>query len=240
MLVAMNIRRPRCKDISEGSRSARIDTHAVEVNLDWWNRLLSDNPSVGGPLRGRINGRSTSSGSASIDRGDVFALADEASSDGNAALTMLWLSVAWGSGNRRRLCRKRVRGAAKKLKLGEELSEIASLARENPRTAYARMCPRSGGNLIKYLGPAFATKYLYFAGGGAPTHPSLILDSRVARALRDHCGWSDISPDEHWSADTYARYCTLLHEWALEMSSSLSRTVGGDEYERCLFDLGKP
>jgi ABC-type transport system substrate-binding protein len=60
---------------------------------------------------------------------------------------------------------------------------------------------------IAHLGPALFTKYLYFAGAGAPDHPSLILDSRVAVALVD-IRWTSLRPETGWPAETYQRYCS--------------------------------
>ncbi|MEU8636201.1 hypothetical protein AB0C38_28895 [Amycolatopsis sp. NPDC048633] len=45
-------------------------------------------------------------------------------------------------------------------------------------------------NRFRSFGPSFFTKFLYFAGGGAPEHRYLIPDRVVATALRDHCGWT--------------------------------------------------
>lgn len=64
---------------------------------------------------------------------------------------------------------------------------------------------------VAWLGPAFFSKYLFFAGGGAAGHPSLILDARVASALRYRCRWESLHPGGPWLAVTYARYCTLTN-----------------------------
>lgn len=64
--------------------------------------------------------------------------------------------------------------------------------------------------LLGQLGPAFFTKYLYFAGGGEPHHPCTILDVNVARALQDTCGWSSLPITGGWGSSAFDRYCTLL------------------------------
>jgi hypothetical protein len=93
---------------------------------------------------------------------------------------------------------------------------------------------RPGGrNEIRSLGPSFFTKFLYFAGGGSPDHPCLILDRVVATALRDHCGWTSLHPTGPWPAETYRRYCGLLARWAQDYHCA------PDELERTLFD-GEP
>lgn len=84
---------------------------------------------------------------------------------------------------------------------------------------------------IKYLGPAFFTKLLYFAAG-RPTpvdtrHP-LILDRRVAAAL----GWTKTSG---WRTSEYSRYLDLveqLHErWRPDLPT--------DVIEYTLFQAGR-
>jgi hypothetical protein len=69
------------------------------------------------------------------------------------------------------------------------LTEAAGLSRTGPATAYTLLRP-NGRNA--HLGPSF-TKFLYFAGGGAEDHPCLILDRRVATALRTECGWTGLA-----------------------------------------------
>jgi hypothetical protein len=73
--------------------------------------------------------------------------------------------------------------------------------------------------LLKYLGPAFFTKYLYFAGGGAATRPCVILDRVVAANLRAR-GWDGLR-SASWSAVTYVQYCELLACLAREASNRL-------------------
>ncbi|MEU3642239.1 hypothetical protein AB0E59_02580 [Lentzea sp. NPDC034063] len=62
------------------------------------------------------------------------------------------------------------------------LTRAADLSRSDPPSAFALLRP-GNSNAIRYLGPSFFTKFLYFAGGGAPDHPCLILDRVVATRL---------------------------------------------------------
>ena len=71
---------------------------------------------------------------------------------------------------------------------------------ENVDAAYASLW-RGGDNRIKYFGPAFFTKWLYFStyeDWVSNELPPLILDARVANAL----GWWPYG----WSASDYATY----------------------------------
>lgn len=109
------------------------------------------------------------------------------------------------------------------------LTEAAGLSRTEPEAAYRLL-----NGQIKNIGPAFFTKYLYFAGAGDPEHPSLILDARVAAALRDHCGWDSLRIGGAWPPDTYGRYCSLLQRWARELTAS-GKKVHAEHLEFRLF-----
>jgi hypothetical protein len=121
----------------------------------------------------------------------------------------------------------------------EGLQDAAELSQTDPSSAYQAVCPTTRRNLVKYLGPSFATKFLYFAGGGSEKHPSLILDRVVATALHNECGWASLSTRGAWPESTYSRYCTLAHRWAREATMRCKHTVAPDEIEKALFQLGK-
>jgi hypothetical protein len=198
-----------------------IYNHEADVGRSWWTKTLGDY-GFDDTLSGEI-----------ICRGDIFALADGAASDPDAALTLLWNALAWGSGSGRRNNKARIvavaadRDAATGL-----LQEAARRSRDNPLDAYDLLYPRNK-TAISDLGPAFFTKYLYFAGAGSPQHPSSILDENVAHALNQTCGWKTL-PLKNWYATTYERYATLLARWVKK--HSLARR---DVIERWLFEEGK-
>ena len=110
------------------------------------------------------------------------------------------------------------------------LRSAAQLSHSDTESAYNTLYPRAVP-AIAHLGPAFFTKYLYFAGAGAPDHASLILDSRVAAALVD-IGWTSLHPEGGWPAETYGRYCALFARWAREAGN-----LRPDLFERWLFDF---
>ncbi|WAL49798.1 hypothetical protein OQN32_28605 (plasmid) [Rhodococcus pyridinivorans] len=150
---------------------------------------------------------------------------------------LLWLSMAWGTGSRRRLVHRRMRTvAAEPHRYVEVLAKAADCSRTDPGTTYALLYP-GNRTRIPFLRPAFFTKLLYFAGTGNPDHPSLILDSRVATALH-HAGWTSLRSGGRWPADTYQRYTELLARWGTEQSAWTGRTIIGDVLERWLFDHG--
>jgi len=65
---------------------------------------------------------------------------------------------------------------------------------------------------IPFLGPAYFTKYLYFAGLGCGiNHYPLIMDTRILQSLRALLGKRAFSEG---TADDYQNYIATLHEWA--------------------------
>ncbi len=180
---------------------------------------------------GRLEGAS----SMTISRGELFSMAGSLDSDRDV-LRLLWHVLAWGSGSRLRLNRRRLDGISKAPgAAAAALRDAARLSRTDPEAAYRCLSPGTGTPL-PYLGPAFFTKYLYFAGAGAPDHPCLIIDSRVAHALNTRCGWTTLRSGGNWPPETYQRYCTLLARWAREESDRSGRQVCADQIERWLFE----
>ncbi|ORJ61163.1 hypothetical protein [Mycobacterium simiae] len=198
-----------------------IDNHKVEVGRDWWTSTLQ-----------KYGFEDTLVGET-IHRADVFALAVQAAETPSAALTLLWNSLAWGSGRKRRNNKARIASVARdRESVAVQLQQAAWLSRTNPGAAYRLLYPNNR-TAIRELGPAFFTKYLYFAGGGAANHPCCILDKNVALALRKTCGWRSL-PTKNWIDTGYERYAALLARWARQQ-----RLARFDVIERWLFEEGK-
>lgn len=201
----------------------------MPVNPAWWNNALIVRDLPGGPLQVTVGAERR----AGISRGALFELARIiGSADG--VLRLLWHTLAWGGGNRARLMNKRLDSVAANPEGAVTALRAAALkAQTSPGDAYKLLYP-SGRTVLKYLGPAFFTKYLYFAGKGEAAHPCAILDRLVAANLRER-GWDGLGSSS-WSAVTYEQYCELLACWARDASNRLGRLVAADEIERCLFD----
>jgi hypothetical protein len=165
-----------------------------------------------------------------LTRADLFALAIDLDTDG-ALLRLLWHVLAWGTGprprNQRRLLASIANGGTPLIAV---LREAADMARHDPEGAYALLRP-SRRNAAPAFGPAFFTKFLYFAGRGCYNHPSLILDRRVAATLHHEAGWTSLSPTHGWPAATYGRYCRLVTRWAVTETVCRHRVVCPDEIE---------
>jgi hypothetical protein len=193
-----------------------------DVGRRWWQQRLLEH-GLEDDLFPAFDGK--------VGRCELFALGADAYRSPEAARRLLWASCAWGTGPSQRGNRRRIRGlAADPERWGGLLAEAAAAAGDNPTAAYEVLRP--AGNVITGLGPAFFTKFLYFAAGGE--RGCLILDARVAGRLRRSCGWKSLIGTTAWPATTYARYLRLLTRWADELSSD-DRHVQADEIEFRLF-----
>jgi 8-oxoguanine DNA glycosylase-like protein len=220
--------------LASSKREETVLNHRVMVSLDWWNEALEAHNLPGGPVTGRDeNGRVVTVGTGWISRNDVFALAKTALRDdsGEGILRLTWHAFAWGSGTKRRMMTSRLDSAAEAPEdVALTLLRASRRALTSPRSAYELLRPNRS-TAIRYFGPAFFTKVLYFAGCGRPDHCALILDDRVAAALY-RAGWESLRSGP-WPATTYERYCELLVRWAEEVD--VGRPVAADEVERWLF-----
>lgn len=210
------------------SRERRIHDHWIRIDPAWWTDSISRHGLPAVPLRVTLDDR----GRAGITRGAIFGIAAEGTV--GSIMSLLVHSLAWGGGVKYRLMRKRLDTVAVSIEDARDLlAEAAAASRTDPMSAYDLLYP-GGRTRLKFLGPAFFTKFLYFAGGGLPAHPCLIIDERTASAL-EGLGWDGLGTTG-WSASTYAEYCEQLRDWADQAAVSLGRSVAADEVERWLFE----
>lgn len=213
-----------------GMDADSIPQHRVAVNPGWWGRRLEQS--------GFADEMFDAPGDA-LTRDALFGLGRSAGDSAADARRLLWAALSWGTGRRHRLNKSRIGAVSEDPdRLGKLLAEAAVASREDPEAAYRLLRPH--GNAVRYLGPPFATKFLYFAGGGDPAHPCLILDSRVAASLRGDGGWTSLTGVFSWPAESYGAYCRLLHRWAGEAGEQLAderglRPVTPDQLEYVLF-----
>ncbi|WP_347876819.1 8-oxoguanine DNA glycosylase OGG fold protein [Rhodococcoides fascians] len=194
---------------------------AIRVNTQWWERVLSQ-AGLEAELPPSVDGR--------LKRSDIFHLASRCTDDPEVARAVLWASLAWGEGTRAFRNPGRVRSfLMDRDRNSDLLVQAADISLSDPEAAYQALFRQ-----IKHLGPAFFTKFLYFAGGGNASHPCLILDARVAAALKYHSGWDSLDARAGWPADTYGRYCELLARWAGEVDQR-GIPISADQLEFRLF-----
>jgi len=80
---------------------------------------------------------------------------------------------------------------------------------------------------LKWLGPSFGTKFLYFRQPRPTKTVALILDDFVAKWLAREVGF-EVDPVP-WSAANYTRYLEQMHAWAAALG------IEPDELELCIF-----
>ncbi|GAA1149614.1 hypothetical protein [Nesterenkonia lutea] len=201
--------------------------HGVEVDAARWRAELSKRglPTLTGML-GSLD-------RVSLTRRDVFEIGDREPTPDNA-FQLFYYSLSWGLGLKAPRLHHRLDNFASHR---EEASELlvsawnAARSGEFVKDAFSILTTEDGAGRIPWFGPAFSTKFLYFAQGAAAEPKLLNLDRDVAANLaRD--AWPDATTDV-WVPEVYEQYCTLLGQWAEEASadSSVDREVRADEIE---------
>ncbi|MFF9351537.1 hypothetical protein [Streptomyces sp. NPDC014734] len=189
-------------------------------NDEWWPRRLADLPRVG---RWPI-----------VDRRSVFRMAEHTDTP-EGRRDLLMAALVWGTGTRAREVARRARvfHANDPDRLDERIrSAKAEIDGGDPVAAYRVLNDRHAR--VKHLGPAFFSKYLYFATADRPAgeRRPLIIDSNVALALNELSD-QEWRANERWDSTKYASYLELAHAWAERWGTE------PDVVERKLFDRGK-
>lgn len=211
--------------------SLAVLNHAVSVDSERWKRALT--------VRGlpQVQGKLAGVGRMSLTRKEVFDLGDRTPTVDNA-LQLFYYALAWGLGMRAPRLHQRLDGlAAHQEKAGQLLLAAWTLIQDGAPVgeAYRTLTTDRGAGRIPWFGPAFSTKFLYFAQGGAVEPQHVILDQVVSKNLRVDA-WPQ-APTAGWWPETYERYCKLLTLWAYQASERLDepRKVRADEIEITLF-----
>ena len=204
--------------------------HDIAVSCERWQGALSTRGLP--PLQGVLAGP----GIKKVSRADVFELGGREITPSNA-FQLLYYSLAWGLGGRAPRLHQRLNALAAHQDRAEELLVEAWQAvrsGESAQDVYGLLTTNRGAGRIPWFGPAFSTKFLYFAQGQETPPRYLILDQVVARNLSDV--WPG-APKTAWFPDTYARYCAVAGSWAEQATERLdgARKVRADEIEFVLF-----
>lgn len=172
-----------------------------------------------------------------MTRKEVFDLGDQTPGVENA-FQLLYYSLAWGLGTRAPRLHQRLDClAAHEENAGQLLVDAWRLVRNGAptREAYGTLTTNRGAGRIPWFGPAFSTKFLYFAQGSAAHPRHVILDQVVSKNLRQDA-WPQ-APTAGWWPETYERYGRLLGRWADQAGERHggARSVRADEIELTLF-----
>ncbi|MGC4961845.1 hypothetical protein ACPXCG_07320 [Gordonia sp. DT218] len=208
--------------LAAGDRTTELLDDTVGVDRPWWAEQLAEHG-----LPGVLCGET-------ISRTGLFGLADAALASPDDAINLLWNTIAFCHGRRPGENKRRmVAVATDRRRIGGLLQEAAQASREDPATAFELLKPERGGNTIERLGPTGFTWFLYFAGGGAPDHPSQVLDSKIARTIR-RAGWKRF-PVSAWTADDYVGFGEVVARWRTE-----SGAARNDVIVRGLYSVSPP
>lgn len=204
---------------------------AISVDGARWRRILSERDLI------QVTGKMADSDRTTVTRQDVFNLGDQSISVDHA-FQLLYYSLAWGLGLRASRLHQRLDNlAAHQDRAGELLVSAWESVRAGApvKEAYSVLTTDRGAGQIPWLGPAFSTKFLYFAQGNVAQPRHLILDKVVATNLTEDV-WP-AAPTKAWWPETYELYCGLLNRWAVEISEDpkVNRTVRADEIEFAIF-----
>ena len=146
---------------------------------------------------------------------------DEASATQALVTVTIWGYVNANYGPSRTAAMLRTPHAGHRL-----LVAAQTLKTQGALAAYARLSDE-GGSHLDGLGPAFATKFMYFCQPVDQAPIALILDRLVSKWLAQNVGiWL---PSGGWSRAVYAEYVRLIHAWASELGCA------ADDVECCIF-----
>lgn len=203
--------------------------HSVSVDASRWQDSLSarDLDAPAGKLSER--------GLIQLSRSEVFSISDQEPSP-TAAIQLLWSSLAWGLGLRApRLTARLDAISADRDHAAALLAEAWNSIRteKDPERAYSVLTTNHGTGRIKWLGPSFSTKFLYFAQGSAVLPTCVILDGVVATNLRP-AAWPS-APSTAWWPGTYGAYCELMGNWADKAQVRSGTETSPDQIEFALF-----
>ncbi|MEU3659849.1 hypothetical protein AB0E77_08800 [Streptomyces sp. NPDC032940] len=187
-------------------------------SADWWPPELDGRTEVAGRRR--------------VDRSLVLDIAARSDSiEGRRHL--LTAALVWGTGTKARSVARRARIFTESAPRDIDVCLEAALDILREDGAVAAYYALNNEHRIRFLGPAFFTKVLYFAGReSAGAWRPLILDRFVALALRA-AGTGDKWPTSAWKTPCYERYLSLIHEHARREG------VFPDQIEAALFTRGK-
>lgn len=147
-----------------------------------------------------------------IARDDLFDLAEDCVAHGGWT-RLLIASYAWGTG-RTGYGPFRCNRILREPHIEESPCEGVRLANsESPVNAYYYLNNRTKGH-VPGLGPAFFTKFLYFAGRNSPRPHALILDQVLVGAIRTISTNPRLLAGASWRTTIYAFYLAYVDHLA--------------------------
>jgi len=174
-----------------------------------------------------------------LGRRDGVALMREVDSEDSAVQAFL-IPMIWGYGPVG-YGPYRSRRVLDSFKASARLLEVARIAQtEGGLDAFnhIQLQRSTQRDYLKYLGPAFGTKYLYFltaAVDAVETTP--VMDVVVWRWFRKHVPTTSIDV-LHWHAESYASFLRCLRHWSHSLIRDGRMPLGLDDVEYLIFAAG--
>lgn len=148
-----------------------------------------------------------------INRADVAARCADAAEGPDQAIKAFIAAMIWGYGTVGYGAFRTQRILTENDHAGETLATTARIARdEGGAAAFTWLADRQ--HRLRYLGVAFATKYLFFCTTGSDGQPALVLDRLVRNWMSATLDWS-LSLE--WDVDDYRDYLVRMTAWASEL-----------------------
>jgi len=148
----------------------------------------------------------------------------------DAAITGFIVAMIWGFGTTGYGAWRTKRIIEHNPEIGPKLMTAARLQRDEGATTSYRYL--SGPGRIRFLGPAFGTKFLHFSPTSDSGQQAVILDAVVSRSTRELIG-SRVNPVP-WRPHNYETFLSLLERVCRELCTT-DRDLSPVDLERLLF-----
>ena len=145
-----------------------------------------------------------------IGREDVRGYGAKASESPTRAVEAFIASMVWGFGGTGYGVYRTNRILTVNPEAPKRLHRVAEILKTDGPVEGYRAMANSDQSRLKWLGPAFGTKYLYFCS--PEDNPALVLDALMAAWLNKHCG-TKLRPWQ-WSTTKYKEYLANMTKWA--------------------------
>jgi hypothetical protein len=156
--------------------------------------------------------------SKALNRAEVARLGEEVTSE-KEAIKLFLASMIWGFGNAG-YGPFRTRRILDTHSAGAKLLEIAQIANEDGGLAAFKHVAnkRADCGYLKYLGPAFGTKYIYFAQmAKQPKKATPVMDAVIRRWFAANIPGMRLNLST-WDLASYEKYIQHLTHWAVALS----------------------
>ncbi|WP_336245080.1 MULTISPECIES: hypothetical protein [Paeniglutamicibacter] len=197
-------------------------------NTESWSRHLPEYASFLASL-----------GTDRMDRTQAIAAAPDVV-DEDTAVQVFLLSMLWGYGPvgygpfRTRRVLERAEAKSELLEVAQEAKQAGGLA------AFELIADRrrQSRSYLKWLGPAFGTKYIYFLTAQDTKHrPAPVMDAVVYRWFRTHVPNRPLIVD-FWHAPSYRMFLESLNEWSAGLGGEPGQELRVDDVEYLIFAEG--